>query len=303
MNHQISTDSLFELRLAWIKSVSRIWSEASDDSSMFSNELVKENFNEYSENSFGAMGVLNHFNLFNNPWQIELHIKTSEKAPYWNPGDGTYQVSNPQEIEQVLIYIPDAPAENATQAIADYYASAPSIFGFFGDSNSNAGDVFSLANSENNAISTPSNDFSANSSSRFSIGANTGTMYEFGAMLADAVSLSWINKEFRNSLVTENPLDKDTKNINVDMIGKAQKALKEAFNYDFPWNFDLIIAVDDKAEYKKDDQSGTGFKWSTNKCSRLVLVVPEAPKSLNDYGPIALASYNAGGARYPFSCG
>ena len=303
MSDPISTDSLFELRLAWLKSISRIWSAMEiypDDflkNDTFSRSLVKENYNDYPADEFGAMGVLEKYKLFENPWKIELHVENSDNAPYWNPASGKYEVANPFEIEQVLLYIPEAPKENRTQAAADYYAIAPSIFGGFSTPDGNDFTGF-------NALMSGMGTSGEGGGSRFDVGNDTSPLYEFGAVLADALTLSWNSETFKNRLITKEPINPETGNIQVDEIGKAQKLLKENFDYDFPWNFDLVIGIDHNAKYEKTDNDiGTGFRWESSTHSRLVLVVPKPPAMLNEYGPLALASYNAGGSKYPFSCG
>ncbi|KZN43014.1 hypothetical protein N474_15735 [Pseudoalteromonas luteoviolacea CPMOR-2] len=293
----ISDSSLLELRTAWIKSVSTIWTAQENgtvESNPFCNELIKKDFNSYPDQEIGAMAVLEKYGLCGDSWGIQLQVTESDEAPYWNPGTGEYDVENSEKIEQVLIYIPKKPKNNPTEAAAAFYAKAPSIFGGF----------------DNGAAPD-----SMPSTSRFNIGNDMGTLYEFGTVLMDALSLSWMDEQFKERLITKDPIDTETGNLKVEEIGKAAKVLKESFGYDFPWAFDLIIAEDDDAEFLDSTQLAEEFgsksvppqalvpRWVKAKRSRLVLVVPQRPLSLENYGPIALASYNAGGSKYPFSCG
>lgn len=303
----MSDNTLLELRTAWIKSVAKIWtSQENGDAKTnpFCKELIKHKYNDYDNQDYGAMAVLEKYGLCSDPWGIQLQITESDEAPYWNPGTGKYDVENSEKIEQVLIYIPKKPKINATEAAAAFYEKAPSIFGGLDDRkmmHSNLDNKTSSYSKQNaNSIDIESN-MSTNtgsipSANRFDIGNNMGTLYEFGTVLMDALSLTWMDEKFKDRLITKNPINKETGNIQVEEVGKAATVLKESFGFEFPWAFDLIIAEDNEAEFLDS-------RWVTPNKSRLVLVVPKRPLSLDNYGPIALASYNAGGSKYPFSCG
>lgn len=330
----ISSETLFELRLAWLKSISKIWyAESSLDAgeseeAKFAQKLVKKNYIEYVKEGYpnGAMSVLTQEEMLDNPWDIELHVKHMPgKAPLWNPGTGEYDVSNPKEIEQVLIYIPPKPAKHQTEAAADFYAHSPSIFGGFDSQmkrendqspgtiaalmKSLIGTKASLSDSEDKSnleelnpdteqpSYAPPASQPTHSTARFDVATNTDPLYAFGAVLFDAVCLAWSNETYMKKLTTQNPIDENTGNLVVEQIGKAERELLSSFGFTFPWNFDLVIAIDEDATYSPE--SG----WKTTKKNRLVLVVPEAPTDITDYGPMALSSYNAGGYKYPFSCG
>jgi ribosomally synthesized peptide (two-chain TOMM family) len=115
----------------------------------------------------------------------------------------------------------------------------------------------------------------------------------FKVVLLAAMAKAWGDAQFRDKLQI------DTKT-----------ALREIRDYELPWNLGIYLRDDRQAtwhapvEPRNAGSTHTHHQsyWSNEKPHVLTLYLPAKPESELACEPIALAMYNAAGARYPFTC-
>jgi ribosomally synthesized peptide (two-chain TOMM family) len=92
---------------------------------------------------------------------------------------------------------------------------------------------------------------------------------EFRAVIMQSIARAWRDENYRVSLIAD-----------------PKQALKAAFDYDFPFNMNLSVNVDNA----KWEQNTVG-DWLVFKQNKLIMVLPPAPEQQEQLE--ALASFNA----------
>ena len=122
---------------------------------------------------------------------------------------------------------------------------------------------------------------------------------EFGNVFLQAIALSWSKKT--EQIGTHGETFREL------LIKDSIATLSRFYGYNNPWNFNFI--------FKAAESVSPEFKWNpTTKNwgpihNTIILNLPNRPEIKGECSympevirPVALASYNASGAHYPFSC-
>jgi ribosomally synthesized peptide (two-chain TOMM family) len=106
----------------------------------------------------------------------------------------------------------------------------------------------------------------------------------FNVALVAAMAQAWHDKEFRALLLID-----------------AATALHTIRDYTIPWDFTIRINEDKKSKWLAwTEQSGPSH-WAFEEKQILRLNLPSRPSQV-ETEPVALATYNAAGSEYPFTC-
>ncbi|AUX23792.1 hypothetical protein SOCEGT47_043220 [Sorangium cellulosum] len=95
-----------------------------------------------------------------------------------------------------------------------------------------------------------------------------------------AVALAWRNEQFKR-----------------DLLKDPRRALEQQFNYQLPWQMELIVKEGEGQWDATTD--GRAGKW--NDLSNMTLTIPLPPAPAAQDAAIALANYSSLGRAYPFS--
>lgn len=111
----------------------------------------------------------------------------------------------------------------------------------------------------------------------------------FKVVLITAIAKAWQHERFRETLELD-----------------AKTALREIRGYELPWKLGIHIHDDPDARWHAPDEHAAHPNhhqsyWDNERPHTLKLFLPARPRDLTSE-PIALASYNAAGAEYPFTC-
>ena len=111
----------------------------------------------------------------------------------------------------------------------------------------------------------------------------------FKVVLITAMAKAWRDERFRETLQLD-----------------AKTALREIRGYELPWNMSIHVHDDPDARWHPPDEHADPPNhhqsyWDHERPHTLRLFLPAKPSDLT-CEPIALASYNAAGAEYPFTC-
>ncbi len=212
------------------------------------------------------------FSKYEWPWDGTWQLRIVDSRSRWIDGDWVWPASMP---ESITVYLPLFPskanglADEAVRAraVADYYQQCPLLFG----------DTLPLIYSPTPPAGGP---------------VTPGNLYEAGLMPSDtdfsafkvaliaAMARAWSAPSFRELLVTN-----------------ATQALNRLPNYTVPWDFAICVQDDSTISWSATN----GWDWRSMTPSVLSLYLPPPPEDVGSQ-PLALAMYNATGARYPFTC-
>ena len=282
-------DSLLEFRTVWLSAIAKAWIEPS-----FKAELV---------DSSAAEHVLRKTFDYDWPWEGTLTLKVFDgKGCDWI-GDNWVWPRDVAGGDGMTLFVPlDPPtgahskpldpAEHAV-ALSDYYRMRPSLLTAVGPLQSWSFNVSSaLWNHLSQGVSPISKapNQLTRSAQRYASPAPEGGLVpdesefaSFEVALIYAISKAWENEVFRRYL-QENP----------------EFAIATCHGYQPPMALDLKIVNDEGAKWDSGARLPSG-KWQNLRPTVLKLGIPQKPQDVRDFS-IALASYNATGAQYPFTC-
>lgn len=261
----MTMDLLLEFRKVYLRAIAEAWSDP-----VFSGKLTEDPLDAL-EMKFG----------YDWPWEDwwDLEVVQSPPGSYWDSKDNEWIWSRNQ-LECMTIYLPLAPRKSnvddkdRAKALADFYQQRPVMFGDL--PSGSGGKAFE------GGLMPADQDFSA-----------------LRVALMAAMARAWDDSSFRMILTTN-----------------ATTALNRIPGYKVPWDFTINVKDDVKITSMEDGLQeerprwtppgpslSAGSNWSApaNK-NVLTLYLPTKPDKDVQGHAVALAMYNATGARYPFTC-
>jgi ribosomally synthesized peptide (two-chain TOMM family) len=254
----MSNDPLLEFRTLYLRAVARAWA---DDPKGYRATLVAKP--EETLRALAGKPVA----LFDT-----IKLELDPNGASWDPEDtsGWFGTGN----DQLTIHLPLDP-KRATgsddpkvwvEAIADFYATHPSILGSAGGGGGGTDAAGGVGAGRAGSATYPGGGF-------------TEEFLNFGSVLFEALALAWKKAEFRDVLQT-----------------KTELALQGWLDFTSPWNIDLKVVDDTTSTWTK----AGGWK-ADKRLSTLKLFLPNTPAPVAVL-PIALGAYNGTGPAYPFTC-
>jgi ribosomally synthesized peptide (two-chain TOMM family) len=285
--------SLLDFRTTWLRAVALAWS-TSKDGKDFKSDLLA-NPKQALENYFG----------FKWPWTGILDFSVTPVDEFMWIGTDWVWPSNQED--SLTLSLPIYPKQVTGAAIgvseraialADYYRARPSIFG---RSSGSSPDDSSLITSAAVAMNAQQ----AGSIAQFVIAndpLNVGPQQappggylpsgflDFEVVLTSAIAEAWENPNFAAVITT----------AKAPGPSAVRAALSTIQNYQVPWKLCINVVNDPTARWTARNGI-TPSSWDDFTPHLLALNLPQAPPPPEQQS-IALASYNATGAEYPFSC-
>jgi ribosomally synthesized peptide (two-chain TOMM family) len=224
------------------------------------------------------------------PWKTwDLKIVESPSGSYWDNSDHEW-IWPSRRLECITIYLPLDPGrsgvddQNKARALADYYLHRPSLFGDPTSSSTDGGDECDRSGDD---------------------GSSGGG----GLMPADKDFLA-----FRVALMTAMAKAWDDPSFSQVLTANATTALNRVPGYKVPWDFTILVKddvvksgdqVEKRPQWIRGEPSSLEIdsKWSLPVNNNvLTLYLPNKPEGRVSCEAVALAMYNATGAKYPFTC-
>lgn len=269
-------DKLTEFRTVYLRAIAQAW--------------IDPKFRaEFLENPSRALQATFQFEW---PWDsIVLRVKAHDKF-VWTGSDWAWPAN---EEDSLTLYIPEAvkspptssthdpilPEEQA-RALADYYKQRPSLFGTSRDSASSGANK---TNTSHQLLQGASWEFSGDSALIGGFMPDARGFLNLEVALVSAMAKAWANTQFRRILFEDTCL-----------------ALKSVRGYKTPWNMKVRFQPDPAASWNAGTAQTPGAsRWRVLTPHALELCLPTAPQDARDQA-IGLATYNATGAEYPFTC-
>jgi len=349
---EISTDNLLmDLRLIILRTISETWdNDKSNDHNVKIEELVEQGaLNRdvlklpkpwYLRNILTTLTInqintffYKHFNYLN-PFE-NFGVYFLPGSAIWNIY-GDYEWSKPED-ETITITLPSCEVEWSeyykAERLMEYYMHFPNFFG--SGKRKDASEIkMSLAQGV---------DFSGND---YNLGVSEDSFLSFGAVVNKLIAVAWDNPEFKSLIDYDEQKEKyfsviDTQDqsgatelmeFNKTYYSRILCILKEHYNFDFPWAFNMKFVFSDRFEdsnttsEQSSDNSKLSFwiketegsevkwkwRWRTNDASSTTsediirnsvsLEIPITPSDKQTNVSLALAKYNAIGPAYPFTC-
>lgn len=134
------------------------------------------------------------------------------------------------------------------------------------------------------------------------VNGSAADFVDFGNVLLQAIAQSWSNQKF-NGYIDGKESEYTFKEL---LIANGVDCLTRFYGYNNPWNFSFVFKEAECVEWKPGENNEAG-KWDDEEqlYNTIILSLPNKPASKKDddvVGAVALASYNASGAHYPFTC-
>lgn len=221
-----------------------------------------------------SLAVLNErFSDYHWPWKGVWDLRVVESGSRWVDHEWIWPSTLPESLTLFLPLFPSeangigSPAKRA-RALADYYQQRPLLF---------ADTLPLLYSPRGPAVSEAAAE---------GFGLDHGLMpsdrdfTEFKIALVAAVARAWADPAYLDVLTTN-----------------ATIALNRIPHYKVPWDLAVRVQHDDKISWSET----AGWSWDCMTPNILMLYLPPAPTEMNSQ-PLALAMYNAAGAKYPFTC-
>jgi ribosomally synthesized peptide (two-chain TOMM family) len=212
------------------------------------------------------------FSKYQWPWEGMWDLRIVVSKSRWIDNEWIWPSSLP---ESITISLPLFPGEYngiwdtavRAKALADYYQQRPLLFG----------DTLPLIYSPK----PPAEVAAVAQDAGFDEGLmpSDTDFAEFKVALIAAMAKAWSDPSFNEMLMTN-----------------ATIALNRIPNYKVPWDFAIRVQHDSTIRWSQKD----GWDWHLMTPSVLTLYLPPPPEISSQ--PVALAMYNATGARYPFTC-
>lgn len=207
------------------------------------------------------------------PWTAQVKVRYDLKnGPEWDPGV-TAGWSGPNDNFEILL--PPKPGQGQDQydmALAAYFQQFPTLLGH-----------------KRNSVTE--------------VDGSAANFVEFGNVIMQAIAQSWSEDRF-NGVIGNN---EDEYTFRELLLDNGIKTLSRFYGYNNPWNFDVKFLkaeeIINPAPYWDGDRWAGGELYNT-----IILNMPNKPEAdncsrMNDVvRPVALATYNANGAHYPFTC-
>jgi ribosomally synthesized peptide (two-chain TOMM family) len=273
-------DKLMQFRTIYLRAVAEAW--ANPD---FHKQLLEH-----------PVHALRDFFGFKWPWSHICNLKIDESNRFmWI---GNEWVWAPCQGESLTLFVPLEPRgiepKHRAMALGDFYRQSSSIF------SDDWGQPFGPDGPSAPGTASASAPSGAAGLLGGALGPDSGpppggfvpgsaVFASFDVVLLAAMARAWEDSDYRTKLL----LDTAT-------------ALHEIREYALPWK--LLIRIEDDPHAKwtpPHDHSKQPAKhqsfWSHGKHNALRLLLPEKPRDIA-VEPLALASYNAMGAQYPFTC-
>ncbi|MDI1443051.1 BMA_0021/BMA_0022 family TOMM bacteriocin [Polyangium sp. 6x1] len=271
---------LLEFRTVYMRSIATAWA-----SQAFQNKLIADPTGTLLD-SFG----------FDWPWKnaCTLEIRTADGPQGKFEWIDDQWVWSQNLLDSLTMYLPlTAPSTdpNATaMALADYYRQRPSLFS----------DDWGTPYGPTGPVTSPTAPGGVPLSNAPVISNNSGApvggyipsddeFSAFNVVLLSALAKAWKNPGFKQTLQID-----------------CAAALHTIRDYKMPWNLTIGILDDAAAQWTPPNASasppsqGQSY-WTFSKLNKLTLYLPTKPSNA-DAEPVALATYNATGAEYPFTC-
>ena len=257
-----SAEPLLEFRLAYLRAIARSWQ---DDA--FRRELLdQQDIQPLLHRDFGLPTL----------WpllDIGLHVnpKPTMRAE-WKPVLTSGWVGPDDAFGIVL---PQAPASNATEALAAYYQLFPNFMGSAAAFDKPAEPVGPPQGALPTGLGIP--------------GGGADSLLAFGGVVLRAIALAWQSPEFLGDLTTDPDVDK-------------APVLSQWLGYNNPFNFEIKFTANPQLTW-----NAAHHEWNLKNAdgslikNAIRLNYPLAPDE-ESMRPIALTSYNNTGAAYPFTC-
>lgn len=255
-------NQLLEFRTMYVRAVAEAWADPEWGHALTAHRGAK------------SLAVLKQrFSDYHWPWAGVWELRIVKSESQWVTHEWIWPSTLP---ESITIYLPLFPSETngigdpalRARALADYYQQRPLLFA----------DTLPLIYSprDRDGIVTAAE----------GAGLDHGLMpsdrdfTEFKIALVAAMAKAWADRSYLDVLTTN-----------------ATVALNRIPNYTVPWDFAIRVQNDEKISWSETE----GWSWNSMSPNILTLYLPPAPTELNSQ-PLALAMYNAAGAKYPFTC-
>ncbi|ETW97288.1 MAG: hypothetical protein ETSY1_23240 [Candidatus Entotheonella factor] len=243
------SNHLMEFRLAYLRAIAKGWQ---DDG--FCQELLSsQNVFNILEKEFG----------FQSPWPY-LTFRLVKNESVWQPVmTGSWTSQGPPDQFHIQLPAPHLiDTQHQAEALAAYYQAFPTLFGPINHlelPDAGAGEAGSLEN----------------------VGGASTAFLDFGAVVFNALALSWKDSDFKAFLSDPE---------------SGLPALEKYLRFNNPWNVNIVFTFSDQFKW-----SSSAGRWVDAPCNRIDLNFPNPPEDENLF-PIALVAYNNTGAQYPFTC-
>ena len=174
-----------------------------------------------------------------------------------------------------VIVLPQAPASNASEALAAYYQQFPNFMGSSAQFEASEVTPGLLGGGLPTGLGIP--------------GGGPDSLLAFGGVVLRAIALAWQSPEFHAELTRDDGADK-------------ANVLSQWLGYNNPFNFKILFTTN--SAFTWDAAKG---EWNLKNANDSLikngirLNYPTAPVEV-ELRPIALTSYNNTGPAYPFTC-
>lgn len=285
-----TSDTLLNFRTAYLRLIANAWGFS--DGVKTGGDGVGKFLEQFFGGSTDRQGVLTTGNILdkeefckllpgakysnNNslPWSAHVKVRYDKKnGPQWEPGI-TAGWSGPNDKFEILL--PPAPKDTNQfdVALAAYFQQFPTLLGH-------------------------------NKESTTEIDGSAADFVEFGNVIMQAIAQSW-SKEKINGTINR----KEGKYTFRDLlIANGIETLSRFYGYNNPWNFDIKFKKAEDEMTLKPSWDSRKQEWKGGALYNVIILnmpnKPEAQKNarMGDViRPVALATYNANGAHYPFTC-
>ncbi|WP_394828040.1 BMA_0021/BMA_0022 family TOMM bacteriocin [Pendulispora albinea] len=312
------TTQLMQFRTAYLQGVARA--------------AVDLEFRRKLTRSDDALHILGEQFGYRCPWQLSFVVRDDIYwGPRYNPAKGAIMRA-PLHGETLTVYLPKRPEASEYPGMRDdeYRKTLMEALAAFYQQNWQL-----LQNRQPGAPNQPFNppDLPAVSPNgkwssvlpthRYDLGDSTDDFISFAAVVLNALALAWNDQAMWQELTREQPPPRQ--DLNPDVFAPLQTApqiLKQWFDYDYPWDIQLVFKPDPRAKYVKNKDDGK-YKWRDLSWPELMLVLPwmsgafveppstaanqaeEVRLNVANIAPaiMGLALYNTDGPGYPFTCG
>ncbi|MBN8752997.1 MULTISPECIES: BMA_0021/BMA_0022 family TOMM bacteriocin [Variovorax] len=257
-----NADPLLEFRLAYLRGVARSWQ---DDA--YRVELLEQrDIQPLLHRDFGLPTL----------WpQLDISLYQSadpRKRAEWKPMLTAGWIG---PDDAFVIVLPQAPASNASEALAAYYQQFPNFMGSSAQFEASEVPPGLLGGGLPTGLGIP--------------GGGPDSLLAFGGVVLRAIALAWQSPEFHAELTRDDGADK-------------ANVLSQWLGYNNPFNFEIRFATNSAftwnsatSQWNQTNPDGSAIKNS------IQLNYPSAPEE-KDMWAIALTSYNNTGSAYPFTC-